>query len=87
MPQPITPSYLHHSPGTGQGPAENHPPACLPPSSRLAPPFGGVVVGEEHPRSLGSRAEPREVTPFLNEIELPFSSSSQMSAALDQIRS
>lgn len=30
--------------------------------------------------------EPREVTPFHNEIELPFSSSSQMSAALDQIR-
>lgn len=51
MPQPITPSYLHHSPGTGQGPAQNHLPtaggqgwgggavlaACLPPSSRLAP--------------------------------------------------
>lgn len=56
------------------------------------PPAPGWLLGfrgegEEHPHSLGSRAEPREVTPFLNEIELPFSSSSQMSAALDQIRS
>lgn len=67
--------------------------ALAPPGHPLPPtPAPGRLLwfkgeGEGHPRSLGSRGKPREVTPFLNEIELPFSSSSQMSAALDQIRS
>lgn len=60
----------------------------LPAPSQLQTSSSGLGEREEgYPRSLGSTARPREVTPFLNEIELPFSSSSQMSAALDQIRS
>ena len=60
----------------------------LPVPTQLQTSSSGLGQREEgHPRSLGSTARPREVTLFLNEIELPFSSSSQMSAALDQIRS
>lgn len=58
-----------------------------PPCTRKAPcqllRFGGGGA----PTFSGEQSKPRKVTPFLNEIELPFSSSSQMSAALDQIRS
>lgn len=50
--------------------------------SMPAPPVWGGA-----PTFSGEQSKPRKVTPFLNEIELPFSSSSQMSAALDQIRS
>lgn len=80
MPQPIPSSQPHFSsrdrtglsPGLGVGGSGR-----LPAPTQLQTSSSGLGEREEgHPRSLGSIARPREVTPFLNEIELPFSSSS-----------
>lgn len=80
MPQPI-PSFQTHfsswdrtglNPGLGVGSSGR-----LPAPTQLQTSSSGLGEREEgHPRFLGSIARPREVTPFLNEIELPFSSSS-----------